>query len=108
MQILYNVTVKIDEAAHPEWLAWMKAHHIPDVMKTGCFESYRITRILGDDDEYGLTYAIQYVAENMAALENYQQMYAKALQQDHAERFANKYAAFRTVMQILEEGKSQK
>ena len=105
MKVLYNVTVKIDEAVHQEWLSWMKNKHVPDVMRTGCFESYRITRILGDDNEHGVTFAMQYVARDISAFDTYQKEFAKALQQDHAETFKDRYAAFRTLMQIEEEGK---
>lgn len=93
---------------HQEWLHWMKQKHVPDVMNTGCFESYRITRILGDDNEHGITYAMQYVAKDIHAFEAYQTQYARALQQDHADNFKDRYAAFRTLMQIEEEGISQK
>ena len=65
MKILYNVTIKISTDLHIEWLEWMKRVHIPEVMATGCFESYRITRILGDDDEHGVGFAVQYVSADM-------------------------------------------
>ncbi|NNF21237.1 MAG: DUF4286 family protein, partial [Saprospiraceae bacterium] len=40
-RILYNVTVKIQAAFVDDWKKWMTERHIPDVMATGCFESYR-------------------------------------------------------------------
>lgn len=100
MKILYNITIKIESASQPEWLEWMKNVHIPDVMSTGCFESFRLTRILGDDDEHGIGYAVQYIASDMHAFENYQQLYASDLQKAHGQRYHNKYVAFKTLMQI--------
>ena len=100
MKILYNITIKIESDIQPEWLEWMKRVHIPDVMATGCFESYRLTRILGDDDEHGIGYAVQYIAPDMHTFENYQKRYANDLQKAHSERYQNKYVAFRTLMQI--------
>jgi len=105
MKILYNVTVKVDEVIHLDWLAWMKQKHIPEVMQTGCFESYRIMRILGDDNEHGVTFAMQYICPDMEAFQTYQKEFARNLQQDHADTFKDRYAAFRTLMQIEEEGK---
>ena len=105
MKILYNVTVKVDEAIHLEWLDWMKQKHIPDVMRTGCFESYRIMRILGDDNEHGVTFAMQYISPDKEAFKTYQKEFAKTFQQEHADTFKDRYAAFRTLMQIEEEGK---
>ncbi|MBK9733637.1 MAG: DUF4286 family protein [Saprospiraceae bacterium] len=104
MKILYNITIKIESPLQEEWLTWMKNIHIPDVMATGYFEWYKITKILGDDDEYGLGFAIQYVAFDMESFNRYQTNDAKRLQQDHSDRYQGKYVAFRTLMEIVEEG----
>jgi hypothetical protein len=103
-KVLYNVTVKIDAAIHEEWLTWMKESHIPDVMKTRCFLSYRITRIIEEPDDHGVGYAIQYLAENQQAVSNYLEHHAKKLQQEHAQRYNNRYAAFRTLLEVIGEG----
>ncbi len=104
MKILYNITIKIESALYEEWLHWMKSVHIPDVMATGHFESYRLTRILGDDDEHGVGFAIQYIASDLDSFQNYQKNFAKKLQKEHSDRYPNKYVAFRTLMQIEAEG----
>jgi hypothetical protein len=104
MKILYNITVKIESDAHDDWLQWMKSVHIPDVMATGFFISYKLTKLLGDDDEHGLTYAIQYIAPDIKQFLEYQKTYAPTLQKAHSDRYPNKYIAFRTLMEIVEEG----
>jgi hypothetical protein len=97
--ILYNVTIKIEAAAEQEWLQWMKTVHIPDVMRTGLFNEYRIFRILGEDDPAGSTYAIQYLCPDLASFVEYRDKHAKRLQQEHSERYHNRYVAFRTLME---------
>ena len=104
MKILYNVTVKIESSLSEEWLEWMRSVHIPDVMATGCFESYKLTRILGDDDEHGVGFAIQYLATDMPSFEHYQHNFAQKLQKEHTERYQNRYVAFRTLMRVEAEG----
>lgn len=104
MALLYNVTVKIDTECHDEWLNWMLTIHIPDVMATGCFSSYRMTKILGDDDQHGIGYAIQYLAPDMQQFEHYNQHHAPSLQKVHSERYGGRYAAFRTLMEVVREG----
>ena len=98
--ILYNVTVKIENNAHEDWLKWMKEVHIPDVLATGLFEEYKLCLILHDDPE-GKTYAIQYFCKNMETFQRYQQEFAPLLQAEHQKRYKNKYVAFRTLMQVL-------
>ncbi len=98
--IVYNVTVNIDHDVHDEWLQWMKEVHIPDVMNTGLFIENKICRILAEEDG-GKSYAIQYTCKDMATLEQYQEIYAPKLQQDHTERYRGKFAAFRTLLQVV-------
>jgi hypothetical protein len=100
--ILYNVTVSIDPAIHEEWLDWMKAKHIPDVMATGCFIEGRISRVHGEEDG-GLTFAIAYVASDQETYERYQNEFAPTLQKEHGEKFAGRFAAFRTLLTVLDE-----
>ena len=107
-KILYNVTVKIDRESHEDWLNWMKSTHIPDVLNTGLFESHKMSRILGVDEREGITYAIQYVCRNMEDFEQYHNEFASKLQNDHATKFKDKYVAFRTIMNIVDESHHQK
>jgi len=104
MKILYNVTIKVETEIHAQWLDWMQKVHIPLVMGTGCFESYRMTRIIGDDDEHGVGFAVQYVSPSMNVFTTYQENFAKKLQQEHSQKYGNRYVAFRTLMEICDEG----
>lgn len=97
---IYNVTVKIDTDLAADWLSWMQTTHIPDVMATGMFLNHRICRLLSNDND-GLTYAIQYECTDLATLQRYSTQYAPKLQAEHTNRYANKYVAFRTVMEVL-------
>ncbi len=104
MKLLYNVTIKIDINVRHEWMDWICNKHIPDIMATGCFETYKLTRILDEEDENGVGFAIQYVSPSQEAFQRYQEQYAQDLQKEHAERYKGKYVAFRTLMVIENEG----
>jgi hypothetical protein len=98
--IIYNVTINIDAAIHEEWLTWMKAIHIPEVMATGYFIESKICKIIGDE-ETGINYAIQYTAQTMEHYETYKANHAPALQQKVTARYPGKFVAFRTLLEIL-------
>ena len=98
--LLYNVTVIIEEAAVNEWLQWMKETHIPEVMATDKFVSNRMLKVLDSPNE-GVTYCIQYVAENLTAYNEYQQKFAQKLQTDLQSKFENRLVAFRTLMEFI-------
>lgn len=103
--ILYNVTVSIDESIHEDWLDWMRAKHVPEVMATGCFVEARISKVHGEE-EGGFTFAMSYVATNQEKYDEYQNNHAAALQAEHNARYAGNVAAFRTMLTILEEFKA--
>lgn len=98
--ILYNVTVSIDPNVHDEWLDYMRSTHIPEVLKCGLFIDNKICRVHAEE-EGGLTYAIQYLLRNWEDYHRYQKEFAPALQQDHSQRYAGKFAAFRTVLEVI-------
>lgn len=100
--LLYNVTVKIEKSVHNEWLRWMLTKHIPEVMATGCFVRNQVGRLISHEEEDGITYALQYYCKDGATLDHYMKEFAPALQQDHRERFGDKFVAFRTVLDLLD------
>lgn len=104
-KIIYNVTVNVDHEVHDDWLEWMKSKHIPDVMNTGMFLECKMSKIMAESDG-GISYAIGYLSPDMETLKQYQQVFAPALQAEHAERYNGKFAAFRTFLRVVEEFKA--
>ena len=52
-----------------------------------------------------MTFAISYVAPSEAKMDEYQRDHAPRLQADHSSRFQGRFAAFRTLLTIIEEYK---
>jgi len=98
--LLYNVTIIIEDSAAEEWLQWMKEVHIPEVMATEKFVSNRLLKVVDSPNE-GVTYCVQYIAEHIAAYNDYQQNFAPALQADLQTKFENRFVAFRTLMEFV-------
>ena len=99
--IIYNVTVNINHDVHDEWLRWMKEVHIPDVLKTGMFTGSSMMRLLGDQDSGGTTYAIQYTCATMDDYNRYQKEFAPGLQKEVADKYKDKFVAFRTLLETV-------
>ena len=98
--IVYNVTVKIDHSVHDEWFEWMKAKHIPAVLATGYFVDNKMLKVLIDEED-GVTYSIQYRCNEMKDLHAYTVKEAPALQKEHAEKYKDKFVAFRTLLEEI-------
>jgi hypothetical protein len=98
--IVYNVTINVEDEIHDQWLAWMMAEHLPQVMATKMFEEYKMMRLISRQaDETGQTYAIQYYCKDLATYEHYQTEFAPALQAETRKKFDGKFVAFRTLME---------
>jgi hypothetical protein len=94
--LIYNITVRVEQAIADEWLDWMLRVHIPEVMQTGCFVRYQLLKLLEQDESGGPTYVVQYYA---SSLEKYQEFLS------HRKEFVNiwtdQIVSFRTIMEVL-------
>jgi hypothetical protein len=96
---LYNVTVGVDKDIEVEWLRWMKQTHIPDVLNTGMFVSSRIYKVLHDQDDGTVSYSVQYFAKSIDEVQQYLEIFAPKLIEEHRQKFHNKHVAFRTLLE---------
>ena len=100
--LLYNVTITIDLDVYQDWEHWMRTSHIPDVMSTGMFLSYRMCRLVGHEHTDSEIFTVQYLVKDMAHLVRYQNEFATELQNQHRERYDGKYAVFRSLMELVD------
>jgi hypothetical protein len=94
----YRVSLQVPEEIEAEWLSWMVGAHIPDVMKTGCFEGFTVHKVREPAAERS-TYEIQYACASLADYERYRSGDAGDLQKAHKERYGDKVTASRTVLE---------
>lgn len=99
---IYNVTINIEEAIHSEWLDWMNKEHIPDMLATGKFSKALMTKVLVEEEMGGITYSVQYTTDNKETLQKYYDEDAESLRAK-SNRFAGKFVAFRTELEIVSE-----
>jgi hypothetical protein len=102
---IYNVTINIEDSVHEAWRVWMIDKHIPDMLATGKFVSAKMCKVLVEEDLGGTTYAIQYITPNKAALDNYYKENAATLRQEGLKLFKDKFVAFRTELEVINEQK---
>jgi len=98
---LYNVTLILEDAAAQEWLQWMQETHIPQVMATGMFVSNRLLKVVDSPNE-GVTYCAQYVVDSLENYNQYQEVFAPALQAELNERYKNRFVAYRSLMEFVQ------
>ena len=99
--ILYNVTVAVDKKIEQEWVIWMKNVHIPEVMDTNQFESFKFLKVMNTEDPESNSYSIQYFAEGIQNIQMYMAAFAPELQQKALNKWPNQIAAFRTLLESV-------
>ena len=99
--LIYNVTINIDADVHDDWLVWMRDKHIPDMLDTGKFSHAKMVKVLVEEDSGGVTYSIQYTAQDRKTLEAYYCEDAERLRGDAQKMFPNKFVAFRTELEVI-------
>jgi hypothetical protein len=99
--LLYNETIGVDKDIEQEWLLWIKEKHIPNALKTGLFLELKIFKVLHDQDDGTVSYSLQYFAESIDHVQQYLEVYAPVLIEEHRIKFLNKHVAFRTLLEQL-------
>jgi hypothetical protein len=99
--IVYNVTSKVVTEIAEAWLQWLTQEHAPAIVATGCFESFRVLRLLEQDESEGPTYAIQYLAASPEAYERYIRDFAPRFRQEGHDRWGARFISFRSVMEVI-------
>ena len=100
--IIYNVTINVQEDIHDRWLNWMQEEHIPDMLKTKKFTKALMTKVMIEEPMGGITYSVQYTAENKEMLEKYYEENASELRAK-SKPFEGKFVAFRTELEVISE-----
>ncbi len=99
--IVYNVTIKVDNEVADTWVSWMKSEHMPELMSTGLFIDCRLCRLLEQDEAEGVTYTAQYSLAAMDQYNDYIEIHAEKMRDKSFKLFGGKFAAFRTVMEVI-------
>lgn len=97
--LLLNETVGIDRDVEAEWLIWIRDVHIPAVLNTGMFDSAKIYKVLEASSEETISYSLQFFAHSLEHVEQYLDVFAPRLVEDHRQRFLNRHVVFRTLLE---------
>lgn len=100
--IVYNVTCNVGSHLAEEWLKWMQEEHIPEVMQTGCFTECKILKLLTEaQDNEGINYAIQYIANSLENYHHYRDQFGPSLQAKTKEKYGDSVLAYRSLLEVI-------
>jgi hypothetical protein len=79
--IVYEITATVAPELVEDWERYMREHHIPALLATGCFRSAALTRSTSG------RYRIRYEARGQSDLDRYLAVHADLLRSEFAECF---------------------
>ena len=101
-EVVYAVTVRVDESIAVEWLTWMQHVHIPEVLATGCFAAHELRRLLEPKEAGRATFEIRYLCASQEDYRRYQEVHASRLQSEHTSRYGGRIEASRRLYGSME------
>lgn len=100
--IVYNITMKVETAIAEQWIAWQKEEHIPDIMATGLFDSFKFFHLSDQDETEGPTYIVQYFTASKEKYNQYINEHAPALRKKATDRWGSRFVGFRSLMEPVQ------
>lgn len=100
--IIFSETISLDKGIENDWLEWMQHTHIPNVLDTKLFSSFKIHKLLDPIvDDQMVTYNVQYVCDSVGIYRKYQREFAEKLNEAHYERYGNRFVSFKTLLEQI-------
>jgi len=100
--LIFNTTYKVSTDFRDSWLQWIHDFHIPFMLEAGTFSSPQIARVVGSEDEQGISFSVQFRIDDMELLKNWHRVNATAFQNNCRERFGNNVIFFTTVLELID------
>ncbi|QRX63685.1 DUF4286 family protein [Dysgonomonadaceae bacterium zrk40] len=99
--IVFNTTFHVEAALQEEFVEYMLSVFIPGATRSGLLSSPRLARVFGEEGEEGHSYAMEFTAVDIAALERWNSEESQQVVTPLLEKFKEKVVGFSTVMQTI-------
>ncbi len=100
--LIFNTTYKVSSHIANKWLVWIQEQHIPFMLSYKDFSIPQIAKIVGSEDEHGVSYSVQFQIENMDKLTTWHRQNATEFQTSFQKAFGTEVQFFSTVLEIID------
>lgn len=100
--IVFNHTIKISLQIEKEWVEWQLKEHIPEIMATGLFDSFKLYHLLEQEETDGITFTIQYFTSSYERYREYIDTFSSRIDSKAVARWGNRFIGFRTAMELVD------
>ncbi len=99
--LIFNTTLHLDDSVHDECLKYIKEVYIPQALAGDMLEQPSLARIDSHHEESGVSYAIQFKAQNIEILNKWAEKKGERLQNELTLKFDNKVSGFITLLEEI-------
>ncbi|MDR3704876.1 MAG: DUF4286 family protein [Paludibacteraceae bacterium] len=100
--IIYNTTYSVSDKVYGSFLKWVKEKHIPQMISSGYFSEFKLSRVLTDEDQDGSSISLQLTAENVNAVSKWREQYGDLFDMEISSLFSVNVLYFSTFLEIID------
>jgi hypothetical protein len=100
--IIYNTTYSVSDKVYGSFLKWVKEKHIPQMISSGYFSEFKLSRVLTDEDQEGNSISLQLTAENVNAVSQWREQYGDLFEMEISSLFSVNVLYFSTFLEIID------
>lgn len=100
---IINITFLVSDAASAKWITWLRNEHIPGITATGLFHTPQLTKVLSQEQDGGVSYAVQYRSNNVDNIELWHHKYEQTIKAQCHTLFGDEVLFFSTILEVLSE-----
>ena len=83
-------------------MEWQLKEHIPEIMATGLFDSFKIYHLLEQDETDGVTFTIQYFTSSHERYRKYIDAFSSSIDGEATAKWGNRFIGFKTAMELVD------
>ncbi len=99
--IIYNTTFSVPKELQIEFIKYMREEYVPKALEGNIIKDPRLSRVFSNDDVEGYSYALEFKAESIDQLEEWNTKIGKKLYFTVLKRFRQNIPGFTTVLQPI-------
>ena len=100
--LIYNTTFHCEKACYNEFVTWMRTVYIPTALQTNGLSEARMARIMGQDENEGISITVQFSTTSLDTLSAWYEACGAKLIEQLETKFQQKVVGFSTIMEQIE------
>lgn len=99
--IIFNTTLHIDDSIHDECIEYLRNIYIPKALSSNLIISPSLSRIEKQYEDSGVSYALQFKADDKEILNKWAEITGEILQQELVDKYGQKVTGFVTLLEEI-------